>query len=366
MKNSETVDTVHTHTHTHTGVVLKEKNRILYFDILNILACISVIFLHCNGIVHTYSKIRAWNTSLIVEVICYWAVPVFIMLTGATLMNYRKKYDTKTFFKKRILKVCIPFIFWALFMIAWKNAIGKLYVEQWSIQGILNIFFTNKEESIYYFMFIIIGIYLTLPILSILAENKYRKVLWYIVIGMFITKSTLPVILNIFNIEYNNYLTILLDGYIIFVVLGYLLSTMELKKKQRALIYILGITSCILRYCVTYFLSTRDQKINKLLFGYTQFHSVFLAVAVFVFIKNVNWNKIINKEKLTNTLSKISGCSFGIYLIHKIVMYYEQLIFNINVYSAIWRTIGAVITYLICLVLVMILKKLPILKRVVP
>ena len=33
----------------------KNNNRIIYFDILNILACISVVFLHCNGIVHIYS-----------------------------------------------------------------------------------------------------------------------------------------------------------------------------------------------------------------------------------------------------------------------------------------------------------------------
>lgn len=44
--------------------------------------------------------IRAWNTSLIVECLFYFAVPVFVMLSGANLMNYRKKYDTKTFLLK--------------------------------------------------------------------------------------------------------------------------------------------------------------------------------------------------------------------------------------------------------------------------
>lgn len=72
--------------------------RVVYFDVLNILACFCVICLHCNGIVHTYTQTSAWAQSLAVEVICYWAVPIFFMLTGATLMNYRSKYDTKTFF----------------------------------------------------------------------------------------------------------------------------------------------------------------------------------------------------------------------------------------------------------------------------
>lgn len=54
--------------------------------------------------------------SLAVEVICYWAVPIFFMLTGATLMNYRSKYDTKTFFGHRIKRTVIPFLFFSVFM----------------------------------------------------------------------------------------------------------------------------------------------------------------------------------------------------------------------------------------------------------
>ena len=53
------------------------KERVLYYDVLNILACFCVIWLHCNGIVHTYAPDRAWATSLIVETIAYWAVPVY-------------------------------------------------------------------------------------------------------------------------------------------------------------------------------------------------------------------------------------------------------------------------------------------------
>ena len=100
---------------------LLNKERIFYFDILNILAIISVIAMHCNGLVHGDPNTRAWNSSLLVECICYWAVPIFFMLSGANLLRYREKYDTKQFFKKRMLKVVIPFVFWALIMFIWKK-----------------------------------------------------------------------------------------------------------------------------------------------------------------------------------------------------------------------------------------------------
>lgn len=342
------------------------KNRIIYIDILNILAMICVVALHCNGIVHTYLNARSWTTSLLVEVICFWAVPVFLMITGATLMNYRNKYDTKTFFKKRVLKVVIPFVFWAIIMIIWKYSIGYLNIEKFSIPNILNIIFTNQEESTYYFIFVILGVYLTLPILSHLADEKYRKTLWYAVIVLFITQSVLPVICTIFNIIYNNDLTILLGGYILFVLLGYLISTQEIKKRYRVIIYVLGILSMIFRYVMTYYWSTKAQNVDRTLFGYIQFHSVFLAAAVFIFVKNIKFNEIIKNNKISKFLSKISSCSFGIYLIHQIVMYYETHLLNINIYGWKWRTIGIITTYLISLTIVYILKKIPILKKVVP
>ena len=362
LKNRETTNT--------SMVVLEEprkkNDRIIYFDILNILACISVILLHSNGIVHSYSTARAWKTSLVVEVVCFWAVPVFLMLTGATLMKYRERYDTKTFFMKRVLKVVIPFIFWSIFMIICKNAIGELQIKDWSIKELLNIITLNQQESTYYFMFIILGVYLTLPILSILSDEKYRKILWYIAIGMFITRSCLPLIFNVLEITYNNYLSVLFDSYIIFVILGYLISTMEINKKHRYMIYAMGILSLIFRYSVTYYLSTRDGVVNRLLFDYIQFHSVFLAVAVFVFIKNIQWEKIFKTPKSRVVLAQISSCSFGIYLIHTLVMHHEIKIFGIDIYSIKWRIGGAILTYIVCLCIVYILKKIPILKKLVP
>lgn len=344
----------------------KAKTRIVYIDVLNILAMICVIALHCNGMVHNYIPARSWATSLIVEVICFWAVPVFLMITGATLMNYRKKYDTKTFFRKRVMKVVIPFLFWATFMVVWRYTNGTLTIEKFNIKEILNIIFLNKEESTYYFILTILGIYLTLPIMSHLAEEKYRKTLWYAVIVIFITQFTLPVVLGRFGIWYNEKLSILINGYLEYVFLGYLLSTEELSKKQRIVIYILGLASAIFRYAYIYYFSTKNGIIDRTFFEYTQFHSVFLAVAVFVFIKNINFDFVEKNQKIANLLAQISGCSFGIYLIHKIVMYYEISIFSINEYGWQWRTIGIITTYLISLTIVYILKKIPIVKRIVP
>ena len=64
-------------------------------------------------------------------------------------------------------------------------------------------------------------------------------------------------------------------------------------------------------------------------------------------------------EKLICALPKISSCSFGIYLIHRIVMYYEGAILNMNTSGHVWRIIFIPITYLVSLLVVFFLKKIP-------
>ena len=342
---------------------IKNKNeRILYIDILNIVAIISVVALHCNGIVHQYSLSRAWATSLIVECVCYFAVPVFIMATGAKLLDYRKKYDTKTFFKKRFSKVLIPSIFWIFIMIIWKLNLGMLEIN--NIRDLLNIIFSNKMESTYYFIWEIMGIYLTLPIISKIIENeKDNNLLWYYVIIFTIFNSFLPYIFSVFNITYNKSFSIRIADYYIYIILGYLLSKIEINKKSRVFLYIAGILSILFRYIITYFLSTKYGYLDRSTWGYTQFHSIILSSAVFVFIKNIKYDIINDKVKII--IAKIANCSFGIYLIHLIVKYYIVHIFNINVLSWKFRTFGIIAIYLISLLIILLLKKIPIIKKIV-
>lgn len=87
--------------------------RVLYYDLLNIAATVAVVYLHCNGIVHTYSDGVEWSTALIVEVLFYWAVPVFFMLTGAKTLGYRAKRDTESFLFGRFVRIFAPFLFWS-------------------------------------------------------------------------------------------------------------------------------------------------------------------------------------------------------------------------------------------------------------
>lgn len=215
----------------HTGDCLT--NRLVYLDLLNVLAIVAVIAMHCNGLVHGNPMTRAWNTSLVVECICYFAVPIFFMISGANLMKYRERYSTKVFFKKRVIKVLIPFLFWASIMFLWKIFIIKSININTvnSPLKILNAFFSNKEEATYYFMFEILGIYLILPLFSMFAKESNKKVLWFTVGLYFIFNAIIPNICKLLKVNWNTSLGVPISGYAMYLILGYLLSETKLTKK---------------------------------------------------------------------------------------------------------------------------------------
>lgn len=282
-------------------------------------------------------------------------------------MKYRERYDTKTFFKKRFMKVLIPFMFWSIFIIAWKICLHEIDINELSsISKFLNYILNNKEEATYFLMFDILGIYLTMPLLSLLAKEENRKTIWFTVLLYFIFNALIPNIISLFGINYNYSLSVQVGGYIVYVLLGYLFSTQEISKRNRVILYISACLGVLFRFLTTLLMSKASGAVIKITWGYCSWHCILLASAVFVFVKNMNINEKIN-IKFSKILAEISGCSFGIYLIHKvIIMYYEMNLFKIDVFSYKWRTLGIVTTYILSLFFVWIIKKIPILKKIVP
>lgn len=72
-------------------------NKILYIDVLIVLSCISVVLLHANGIFWLHPNGALWISSNIIESVFYFAVPVFFMISGLTLIDYNKRYSTKIY-----------------------------------------------------------------------------------------------------------------------------------------------------------------------------------------------------------------------------------------------------------------------------
>lgn len=67
-----------------------EKERLIWIDVLNIVACTGVLLLHCtNGQVHGFSGTPSlnWYIGLTTHSFFLWPVDVFFMISGFTLIR---------------------------------------------------------------------------------------------------------------------------------------------------------------------------------------------------------------------------------------------------------------------------------------
>ena len=248
-------------------IIERKAGRVGYFDILNILAAICVVWIHFGNGFHGYSDTIEWRWCLFIQVICFWAVPVFFMLTGATLMGYPSKYSTKEFFRRRIKKTLIPYLLFGVVALFFYQSRGGVQINwEHPVLSFLDIFMNNRMESVYWFLPILFGIYVVMPALSVFARPENRKQLDYLVFTGVLTISVFPFLARVFQqfwgvSEYcwnDVFFLPMLGGYLIYPVLGYWAATHDFSRRERVFCYLAGLGGFTLRFFGLRFLCERD------------------------------------------------------------------------------------------------------------
>ena len=142
--------------------------------LMNVISMLAVVYLHSNNCFWTFSTDRCWKSANIIEAGLYFAVPCFFMITGANLLDYRQRYDTKTFLIKRAKKTVFPYIFWSFIGIGFNICMHNL---QWNnvtikyvIAGLVN---GGSIVTTYWFFMPLYAAYLAIPLFSA-GEGKTK------------------------------------------------------------------------------------------------------------------------------------------------------------------------------------------------
>ena len=348
------------------------KKYILYFDLLNIFACFAVVALHVNGAVHTFAKTRNWVSCMFIEALFYFAVPVFFMLTGATLMNYRKRYDTGAFFKKRIFKTFVPFMIWSIIGICWSifytkgMKISDINTPAKFISAVINC----KGMGIYWFFPALFSVYLIIPLFSLVDEDKRigkKGIFTYLILVYIVLNVLLPFVCRLTGIQWNSALNaVSCGGYVVWFLVGYLLANTDINKKFRILIYILGLIGFFMYFYLTVQNSFKTGKFDKTYAGYMNIPAMLMGTAVFVFFKYGKWNFIDKHEKAVRFVRNLSSASFGVYLIHYYLKDFSIRHFGIDPRSTLYRIVGTFIIYGLSVIIVRVIQKIPVIRKMVP
>lgn len=338
----------------------------VYRAVASVLACISVVILHTNFVFWTKPGGRLWVTSCFLETFFYWPVPVFFMLSGANLLNYRERYTTGQFLKKRMLKTLLPFLFWSFAADVYLSVIHERALD-WSFSKMLDDILNSRVFSVYWFFLPLFAVYLSMPILS-RVEQKIQTYGYGILLGI-IFVCILPFVCSLLGVQMNNELIPpVAGGYLIYVMLGYVLDRISLSRKRRCVAYVLGTAGWLTQFLGTLLGSEDMMGIDMTFKGYTNLPAFLQAVGVFVFLRSFPYEKVFQRgyDTFQKRMFSLSSLTFGVYLLHYFFVVGLPRLLNIQTTKLSWRLGGAVLIFLLCAGITWVLKKIPFVRRLVP
>ena len=307
--------------------------RILYFDYLRLFAALGVVIIHVAGSNWYGIDIGSgnWQIFTLINSFVRWSVPIFVMISGALLLG--RDISIKELYGRRILRLLLAFVFWSLLY-----AIAKSSAD-WSITYFLAVFITGNQHL--WFLIMLIGLYMFIPFLNRIIESQ--ELTKYFLVLSFIVTFIVPVITDIVSLI-NNYIGAALrvdvntsglkaiSGYVFYFVFGNYINRKDISIKNRRIIYILSILAMIFTFVATSYISVRSDEPQTKWFDYLTLNVFFQSLGVFLFFRyEVSSVKI--SAMIQKLVIKLSQYSFGVYLVHLLVLDWLDRFLQINTLS---------------------------------
>lgn len=275
------------------------KNRVVYLDLLRVIAIYFVIVIHTNT---TQTPPSVFDT--VVKILITTCVPLFVMVSGAVLLG--KKETTGVFLKKRVIKILFPWIVWTIIYMGWQYFVNHYPV---TTRSDLQYFFERTFFTQLWFLPMIFGLYLLTPLFRFFVQSARMRDIFYVIMLWFITLSFLPVVHA--GVTFPSFENGGLVGQVItysgYFLLGYFLSRITLTKQ------VIGL--------VTIFLA-------GMLVGSSEVISfvspLIVATTIFIFVvirKMMEQREKHFPHKLSMSISTLGRAAFGVYLVHQLVLW---------------------------------------------
>jgi len=316
---------------------LKPQERAYYLDFLRICAIIAVVIVHCvsfsTALDRQATNPLGWFGAITIDSFVRWCVPVFVMISGALLITDKAYMNPRTFLNKRFLRILPALIAWPLIYAIWQAFIKHTPVDLSSlINGYLQGSFVAGGQL--YFLFLIAGLYLLTPFISAYAHVATRKQLWIAAFSI-MKATTLWYSVSTVTSHTEPTLNFITQGlpYVGYFILGYLLKDISVKHWFiPAGIFVVG--SALIDTVV---LQTQHTFLYNFFFSYPTPLVMLISPAAFL-LGQVTYARIvsfityknISLSKFHKIITMLSEASFGVYLIHLIVLDVFVLLLELN------------------------------------
>ncbi|MBR5151162.1 MAG: acyltransferase family protein [Bacteroidaceae bacterium] len=328
---------------------MEKRENIGWIDCMRVLACFLVVFSHsCDAFVAQFNNDYAtFLQGCALGSLVRPCVPLFVMMSGVLLLPVR---GTMTeFYSKRMKRLVVPLVFWSLVLplayffylnygvtsnspfidmslFTWEMTLRKLYTF---------VFNFNYDTTPLWYLYMLIGLYFIMPILSAWLKDATRKelkmvlCLWGASLFIPYIKIAAPFLgyLGVFgnmNIlgecDWNAYGTFYyVSGFVGYLLLAYYLVKYPLQWGWKKLLAI-----CVPMFLVGYAVTFGGYVVMQEYFpgNYAYLEIMWLFSGVNVFMMTFPVFVVVQKIDAPSSawLSRVASMTFGIYLCHFVIV----------------------------------------------
>ena len=350
---------------------LKPKDTGIPVDVIRVLAIVLVILLHAsieptpNLQMPTQDAIVHFLAMNIYNSISRVSVPLFVMLSGALLLQPTKNEPLGVFFKKRFLRIGPAFIFWGAAYFAWRFFVNHEALSASSIvQGIL-----TGPYFHFWFLYMLIGLYLITPILRLVVSHAERRLLTYFILLWFFAIAINPIIGIVagYRIDTNVFV---IGGWVGYFLLGVYLQKERMRPVFLYGLFLVGLVWTIIGTWIVTF--TVGGEASYFFYDFLTANVILASAALFQLLLGVSPDFFAKRSSRFNSLaSLISQYTLPIYLFH--IMILESLekgyfgfklsVTTLNPFIEI--PLITVVTLFICVAVIFLLKKIPLVRKII-
>lgn len=325
-----------------------EKHNIGWIDMLRVVACFFVVFSHCcDPFVAQFDANRGmFLTGVFAGSLMRPCVPLFAMMTAVLLLPIKPGTTVNRFYRKRIGRIIVPLAFWsvALPLMAFlyftvanpETANMQLSVNDYTTDTLLQRFYTfifnfNFDTTPLWYLYMLIGLYLIMPMMSSWLTQATRKeiktvlCIWGATLLLPYLKMVAPLLgykgnyghMGLYGeCDWNVYGTFYyVSGFVGYLILAYYLKRFPLEWSWRKIaaicipMFIAGYAITSVGYIVTNEHFPGNYAYLEILWYFTGINVFMMTFPLFVTIQKVD-------TKPRKWLSQVARLTFGVYLCH--------------------------------------------------
>lgn len=339
---------------------MKSSKRLLYIDVIKILAILLVIFLHCSASFIYDVKVNSFDFGVLnfFDSMSRIGVPLFFMVSGAYFLNNKNDVTIKSIFKKNIFKILLVLIISSFtieltkYLITLDNITLKMFIKNIAL-----------GDRVLWFFYTLIGLYVITPLLREITKSKEKTQYFIFLYFMFIVLFKYILLFydgKTLSDLYNQLSITIFNGYVGYYVLGYYLSSYNLSLFKKRILYILSFLGFLLTFILTEYYSIKTGKLVGDFYEYNSLNVFLYSVGVFIFIKSICKGKTHNNK----FIKQLSNLTIAVYPIHRMFMLIIEKYFGFRITDSfiymvlLYFIVLAILSYVISYIISLIVKKL--------